>query len=490
MKKLYSLLVAAAFLFSASASAQVFKLYKNNVVIGTYTIEDVDSIVFTPAKKKVTFEGDYFTALIDNPQYMGPLLYPDDEYDPEEDGLWYSWEDDKTTLGSGLTNAWGGYYGYAEGGVAISNYIDANLANGDYEHQLAVPVSNGTDNFAVVFCTAYLTFKEASVIESMDVIPTTYTLNVMKNGNSMAQPLTDAGSFLTVVATGYVSGEKTTAIEFDLARDGQMIEDWTTVDFSALGAADSIVFTMVGSDAGSCGLNTPAYFAIDNVVIGDQPQPVVSDDQVTFEGSYFTALIDNPQYMGPQLYPQGDEAQLYTWKDETTTLGGGVTNSYGDLQYWGGGIAISNYIDANLANGDYEHQLAVPVSNGTDNFAVVFCTASLTLDEAKVIKSMDIVPTTYTFNVMKNGNSMAHALTDAGSFLTVVATGYNGNEEPQVLKFDLARDGVFVEDWTTVDFSALGAVTKIEFTMEGSDTGDWGLNTPQYFAIDNVVIKK
>lgn len=243
----------------------------------------------------------------------------------------------------------------------------------------------------------------------------------------------------------------------------------------------SVTFTSCGDDDTKQNPETPEP--------ADNPQqPTETTQTVTFEGNYFTALIDNPQYNGPQLYP--DTETLYTWKDEATTLAGGVTNGYGDYKYWGGGIAISNYIDADLANGDYLHQLAVPVSNGTDNFAVVFCTASLTLDVAKAIQSMDIIPTTYTLNVEKNGDYSAQALTEAGSFLTIVATGYNGEEQTGELKFDLARDGQFVEGWTKVDFSSLGAVTKVTFTMEGSDMGDWGLNSPQYFAIDNVVIAK
>ena len=248
----------------------------------------------------------------------------------------------------------------------------------------------------------------------------------------------------------------------------------------------SVTFTSCGDDDTK---QNPENTQEGDKPADDQPEPAAETTQtVTFEGEYFTALIDNPQYNGPLLYPE-DET-LYTWQDEATTLAGGVTNGYGDYQYWGGGIAISNYIDADLANGDYLHQLAVPVSDGSDNFAVVFCTASLTLDAAKVIKSMDIIPTTYTLNVEKNGGYSAQALTTEGSFLTIVATGYNGDEKAAELKIDLARDGQFVEEWKNFDFSSLGAVTKITFTMEGSDMGDWGLNTPQYFAIDNVVIEK
>ena len=39
---------------------------------------------------------------------------------------------------------------------------------------------------------------------------------------------------------------------------------------------------------------------------------------VNFEGSYFSALVDSPQYGGTLLY--GEFASNYRWTDPTTTL--------------------------------------------------------------------------------------------------------------------------------------------------------------------------
>lgn len=223
-----------------------------------------------------------------------------------------------------------------------------------------------------------------------------------------------------------------------------------------------------------------------------EPAPPTPQYQtVSFEGNYFTALIDNPQNNGPQLYPSDPEAPLYTWTDETTTLSSTLTGAYGDNKFWGGGIAISNYIDADIANhADPDHQLSVPKSNGSTNFAVVFCTAYLKLNEAKVIKNMDVTPTTYTLGVIKNGNAYAKALTEPDSYLEVIVKGFNKGKATATVRFDLALDGTFLEEWKTIDMSKLQAVDSIAFEMEGSDIGDWGLNSPQYFAIDNVVIEK
>ena len=64
----------------------------------------------------LTFEGNQWDALIDNPQYNGPLLYG-------ENAKNYAWTDEETKLHGQMTNAWGGMYGFSEGGIAISNYI-------------------------------------------------------------------------------------------------------------------------------------------------------------------------------------------------------------------------------------------------------------------------------------------------------------------------------------------------------------------------------
>ena len=211
----------------------------------------------------VTFEGSYWDALIDAPQYNGPLLYGENAKD-------YGWCDVATQLTGYMSNTWGGFYGFAEGGSAISNYIDANISETrSYDVQLAVPVSNGSKNFCVVFDNSGMKFADgkAREIKSMDVIGTTYVLGVAMNGDGYAKALTDKGDFYDVQITGYKGGETTGNLTISIARDGGFLTDWYTADMSALGAVDSLAFSMDGSDKSNWGIKTPKYFALDNVVI-------------------------------------------------------------------------------------------------------------------------------------------------------------------------------------------------------------------------------
>lgn len=235
-----------------------------------FTACESDDSDFNPGTEQeqvqvVTFEGSYFDALIDAPQYGGPQLYG-------SDAKYYNWCDEETQLCGYMSNTWGGSYGFAEGGSAISNYIDANINEPrDYNVQLAVPFSNGSKNFVVVFDNSSLKFadKKARVIQSMDVIGTTYALAVCKNGdgNDYAKALTGNGDFYNVIVTGFKAGEKTGDVTISIAKDGGFLTDWFKADMTPLGAVDSLAFSMDGSDKSDWGIKTPKYFAFDNVVI-------------------------------------------------------------------------------------------------------------------------------------------------------------------------------------------------------------------------------
>jgi len=213
------------------------------------------------------------------------------------------------------------------------------------------------------------------------------------------------------------------------------------------------------------------------------------DDDVatlTFEGEKWTSLVDSPQYGGQLLYGEGKDT--YDWRDEATGLNGGLTRAWGGgYGYSEGGVAISNYVcDSLQAHSTYTYQLEVPVSNGSKNFAVVYCDASLSFDEgvSRVIRSMDICPTTYLLGVETYGDGYAASLAESGN-MTLTITADNG----KTMDVDFARDGNILKTWKRIDLTSLGAVNKITFTMDGSDRSDWGVKHPKYFALDNVKVE-
>ncbi|MBR1520027.1 MAG: DUF4465 domain-containing protein [Bacteroidaceae bacterium] len=223
------------------------------------------TLVVSENVRTLDFEAESWAALIDAPQYGGTLLYGDGGTTPVN----YSWSDVESLLSSSLTAAWGGYYGYSEGGVAISNYIDADIQNhATYQYQLAVPASNGSENFAVVYAPASISFSdgEARVIKSMDVSPTTYQLGVTTYGDGYAASLAESG-YLAVTIVGKNGDTETGTLTFDLARNGSILTGWDKIDLSSLGEVTSLTFDVDGSDRSDYGVKHPKYFAFDNVVV-------------------------------------------------------------------------------------------------------------------------------------------------------------------------------------------------------------------------------
>lgn len=216
----------------------------------------------------------------------------------------------------------------------------------------------------------------------------------------------------------------------------------------------------------------------------DEPKEKVA--VVNFEGEYFDQLIDDPQYGGALIY----SADEYTWTDAKTTLSSSCEKEdwtqWGMGYGWHNGIAISNYVDADETAG-YQKQLSVPVGNGSNNFAVVWDNESAIAfadGSAHVLKSMDVCLTTYTYNNVKKNLG-------EGYEFKAVATGTKADGTTSTLDIILAHGDKAVTNWTKVDLSALGAVTSVSFTFDGSDKSGYqgGLATPKYFAIDNIVVK-
>lgn len=71
--------------------------------------------------------------------------------------------------------------------------------------------------------------------------------------------------------------------------------------------------------------------------------------------------------------------------------------------------------------------------------------------------------------------------------------GYNGTTVTDTINFYLADyrfsnniQDYITNEWTEVDLSLLGQITKIDFLLSSSDTGTYGMNTPAFFCFDNL----
>jgi hypothetical protein len=83
---------------------------------------------------------------------------------------------------------------------------------------------------------------------------------VLKNGNEHASPLGTDGYF-NLNIYGLIGGGLFNTVTVDLGS----LTGWKEVNLSSLTGSDTLRFAFDGSDAGVWGLNTPAYFAFDNL---------------------------------------------------------------------------------------------------------------------------------------------------------------------------------------------------------------------------------
>lgn len=224
----------------------------------------------------------------------------------------------------------------------------------------------------------------------------------------------------------------------------------------------------------------------------------------------WSSLIDKQQYGGPLLYPTDEE--LYRWDDENNTfLASEFCNNYGDYQFWGKGLVISDYVERDLKNGDFNHQLAIyyqdPATGfgghgGSKNFCVqngynddVNSTDGLPYiyfmdGEARVIDHLYVTNTTYFLNCIKNGNGFSQPFAQGDvSKLIVIGMGEDGSEAGRKEVVLAKDDNYTLESWEKVDISSFGKVLMVYFNITSTDSGAYGMNTPAYFAFDDVAVR-
>lgn len=176
------------------------------------------------------------------------------EWDTNFGGFWskgFSYTNKNDTANGGFMNL----YNCAAGkGYNNSNYYVAAQNNG------IIRLKTATDN----------------TVDGFYIANSTYAYKSMKNGDSFAKKFGGASGndpdYFKITVKGYLGGSmKTDSTEFYLAdfRSSNnnldyILKTWQWVNCTNLGVVDSIQFFMYSSDNGSFGMNTPAFFNIDN----------------------------------------------------------------------------------------------------------------------------------------------------------------------------------------------------------------------------------
>lgn len=143
---------------------------------------------------------------------------------------------------------------------------------------------------------------KAHAVEGFFVTNSTYAALSMKQGDAFAKRFGGANGtdpdFFKLYVWGRKDGSSTDSLEFYLAdyRDDDsekdfIIETWQWVDLSSLGKVDSLLFGLESSDMGAWGMNTPAFFCLDDLCVLPDMAPVVSNPLMDMEVEKNAAAI-------------------------------------------------------------------------------------------------------------------------------------------------------------------------------------------------------
>jgi len=175
-----------------------------------------------------------------------------------------------------------------------------------------------------------------------------------------------------------------------------------------------------------------------------------------------------------------------------TASGVHFSNSYNAEWASWDGFAYANLTDTTVEGFAAQYN-AIPGSgvDGSQTYAIAYCSAfaaappTITLDSEQTVTGAYFTNSNWAYYSMSKGDDFAKKFA-AGDWFKLTITGIDANgAETGTVEFKLADGENIISTWTWVDLSALGAVKELTFGLSSSDNGDYGMNTPAYFCMDN-----
>lgn len=224
---------------------------------------------------------------------------------------------------SGLAHFYTNYdtagYSSLRGGFVYSNMTDSVTSGYTNPNSAKAAAGyNGSSQYAVSYgnTVVVLTGNAAGKpVNGFYASNTTYAYNSMRDGDAFGRKFGDSGTvvgshpdWFKLTVYGYLNGTiKADTVDFYLAdfRDADdskdyILKTWEWVDLLPLGNVDSVEFKLTSSDVGAFGMNTPAYFCLDNfttneteVSVGNTPKAIIAKVYPNPAVSQLTVQVDN-----------------------------------------------------------------------------------------------------------------------------------------------------------------------------------------------------
>jgi hypothetical protein len=396
-----------------------------------------------------------------------------------------------------FNNVWNSSWSYWKDGWMYSNNSDSTTSGfTNLSSSIVGQGANSSSNYAIGINNTYIkidTSNGSAPISGMYITNTTYAHNSMRDGDQFAKKFTNADQdYFKLTITSFDNGMNVDSIEFLLAdythSDSTLdyiLNDWQYIDISSLGVVDSIKFSLTSSDNGTFGMNTPAFFALDDISQNSNTfgfENLSLNTNSFFDGSDLTGTPDNPDYLSNFSSGNVNLNNLYnsTWS------------------YWKSGWIYSNTTDS-ITSG-FSNLSSSKAGSGyatSENYVIGKSGSTITYDNPTNFTAF-ISNSTYAANSMRDGDSFARKFSNINQdYLKLQFYGYlNGAivDSNELYLADFTHSDSTLDyivnvtpgfDWQYISLPNF-AVDSVTFKLLSSDVGAFGMNTPDFFCMDNV----
>lgn len=167
------------------------------------------------------------------------------------------------------------------------------------------------------------------------------------------------------------------------------------------------------------------------------------------------------------------------------------------------GFVVSNQTDTETSGYLNQYSVAAGAAASGDNFALFFRRESGSPEIYEIaftdasehrFKSMAFCNATYPYLSMKNGDAFSKKFED-GDYFKLIIHGYDAEgvetTSKEIYLADFREGKQYLPNtWNTIDLTSLGEVNKLAFDFASSDMGIWGMNTPAYVCLDNIIFEE
>lgn len=393
-------------------------------------------------------------------------------------------------------------------GWSLSNMTDT-LTSG-YGNQFSAITGHGvshTKNYLVANGNTFIKFDKPTNLSGAYFTNSTYTALDMQQGSGFSKKFGgDSGDdpdYFKVKFYAYLANSLADSSELFLAdfRDADhtkdyIVRDWVYHDFNNDVdediLVDSIAIVFESSDVGAFGMNTPAYFCMDdfNAISSSEimARPIVFDTDTFDNGRDGAGGFSMAHLFLPNAYNTTYKSWSgWSISSKYDTLTAGYTNQYS---------SVKRPIVSNPPT-DWSLETVHFISNGrhnsirTPNFKEENEDIFGPKNSSSPLKFY-ITNTTYAALDMQDGSGFSKKFggdsgDDPDYFRLLVKSVSSSNTILKTdtiyladFRFEDNANDYILRDWVAAD---VVSCDRLDFELQSSDVGSFGMNTPAYFCM-------